>query len=87
MCEHLEVSHAWRAPVDTQEILGLCLEPHCPDTEPPGSDGAGLAGTLESSQGTFEHFLVNQFLQRAVESLARSSSMCELSIQRYLAPG
>lgn len=49
-------------------------------TGPPGSDGAGLAGTLESFQGSFEHFLVNQFLQRAVESLARLSSKCEFSM-------
>jgi hypothetical protein len=68
--------------VDTQEILRLCLEQHCPDSNnrAPGSDGTELSGTLESFQGSFEHFLVNQFLQRAVESLARVSSMCELSM-------
>lgn len=50
VCEHLEMSHAWRDPVDTQEILRLCLEQHCPDPNNilPGRDGTGLAGTLES---------------------------------------
>lgn len=86
VCEHLEMTH--------RSFLGYAWSNTAliPIAGHPGNDGAGLAGTLEPSQSPSEHFLINQFLQRAVESLARPSSMCELSmldlyLQSYQAPG